>query len=114
MDRLTPSEVIMFRAECYLASDGAGVFSLYSIKSDVRKIFTEKDFVENFNLLTKQNEHAGLQIVSENVKKNLAEVKYIEHINEDGELATFYSKTVLTMENGVWRILKELREKRVV
>ncbi|PLX66523.1 MAG: hypothetical protein C0603_11810 [Denitrovibrio sp.] len=112
-EELTPSEIIMFRAECYKVGDGGGVFSLYSIKSDVRKIFTEKAFSDNFKLLTKDSEHAGIKIVSENIKKSLAEVKYIEHFNENGELRTFYSKTFLIKEADVWRILKEKREIKI-
>lgn len=114
MSSLTPAEVIKFRAECYLASDGGGVFAMYSPRSDLRRIFTEADFVEHFRFLTKNSEHAGVQIVSETVKSNLAEVKYIEHINENGELVTFYSKSVLAKEGSRWLILKEMREKRTV
>lgn len=112
MESLRPSEVIKFRAECFKACDGAGVYSLYSIRSDFRKIFTPEDFNEHFKLLTKDKEHAGLKIVAESIKSNLAEVKYIEHINENGKLQTFYSKTFLTKEEGKWCILKEIREKR--
>ncbi len=114
MDKLTPpSEIIKFRAECYIAADGGGVFSLYSIKSDVCKLFDKSAFADNFRLLTKDSEHAGLNIVSETVKKNLAEVKYIEHFNENGDLRTFYSKSYLILEGGVWRILKEKREIKI-
>ncbi|PLX69270.1 MAG: hypothetical protein C0602_07610 [Denitrovibrio sp.] len=112
MNSLSPSEIIKFRTECYRASDGKGVFSLYSVKSDLRKIFREKEFVEHFRLLTKNSEHAGVKIVTETIKKKLAEVKYIEHISENGEIITFFSKTVLTIEEGAWRILKEQREKK--
>lgn len=111
MNNLTPAEVIKFRAECYLAGDGAGVFSLYSAKSDLRRIFSEEEFCSHFGLLTKDSVHAGLQIVSENIKTGLAEVKYIERIVEKGELTTYYSKTVLALEDDRWRILKEDREK---
>lgn len=111
MENLTPAEVIKFRTECYLASDGAGVFSLYSVKSDLRKIFSRREFEDHFGLLTRDSDHAGLQIVSENIKTGLSEVKYIERIAEKGEMVTYYSRTVLTLEDGVWRILKEKRER---
>jgi hypothetical protein len=110
MDKLTPSEIILFRAECFKASDGGGVFSLYSPKSEVRRIFTQEDFCANFALLTKNSEHAGVKVVAENIKNNLAEVKYIEHISEHGELVTYYSKTYFAKEGDTWRIVKEKRE----
>lgn len=110
MTRLNPSEIIKFRTECYRAGDGAGVYHLYSIKSDLRKLFKADDFAEHFDMLTKNSEHAGLKIVSESVKENLAEVKYIEHINEKGTIVTFYSKTFFAREDDEWKILKEKRE----
>jgi len=110
MTPLSPSEIIQFRTECYRASDGAGVYHLYSSKSDLRKLFKADDFTEHFGMITKNSEHAGLMIVSENIKDALAEVKYIEHISERGEMVTFYSKTYFARENGEWKILKEKRE----
>jgi len=107
---LMPAEVIQFRAECYKLSDGAGVFSLYSVRSDLRKLFTAEAFSEHFSLLVKGNEHSGLKIVKETVKKNLAEVKFIEHISEESTMVTYYSKAVLTKEDGCWKIIKEMRE----
>jgi len=112
VSNLSPSEVIKFRSECFLISDGKGVYSLYSVKSDLRKLFTEKEFSDHFKMLTKDAEHAGLNVVTETVKGKLAEVKYIEHISENGELVTYYSKTVMTREEGTWRILREKREKK--
>jgi len=110
MAQLTPSEVILFRSECFKAVDGTGVFSLYSAKSDLRKLFSEKDFSEHFEMLTRDSDHVGLTMVSESIKNNLAEVKYIERISEKGEMKTYYSKTFLTFEDGHWRILKEKRD----
>ncbi|ADD67218.1 hypothetical protein Dacet_0419 [Denitrovibrio acetiphilus DSM 12809] len=110
MEQLSPSEIIKFRAECYKVSDGAGVYSLYSVKSDLRKLFQADDFANHFRMLTKNAEHTGLVIVAENIKGSLAEVKYIEHISENSELITYYSKTVLTREQNTWKILKEKRE----
>lgn len=112
MAELSPAEIIKFRTECYRASDGRGIFSLYSVKSDLRKIFSEKDFCDHFIMLTKKSEHAGLKIVAETIKKNLAEVKYIEYISENSEVTSYFSKTALIMEEGAWRILKEQREKK--
>jgi len=110
MEKLSPSEIIKFRAECHRVSDGAGVYSLYSIKSDLRKLFKADDFAEHFGMLTKDTDHAGLLVVSETIKGSLAEVKYVEHISEKGELVTFYSKTIFTKEGDTWKILKEKRE----
>jgi len=114
MDKLSPAEVILFRAECFKALDAHGVYSLYAKQSEMCRLFTAESFSSHFKLLTKNNEHAGVKIVAENIKHYLAEVKYIEHINEDGSLTTYYSKTVLTSEDGFWRILKEKREKHTV
>jgi uncharacterized protein YchJ len=110
MSKLTPSEIIKFRAECHINKDGKGVFSLYSIKSDMRRMFDKDSFSEHFGLLTKNSEHVGLKIVREQIKGNLAEVKYIEYINQEDKLITYYSKTTFVNEKGSWKIRKEKRE----
>ncbi len=110
MENLTPSEVIQFRAECYSMGDGRGVFSLYAERSDMCRLFTEDSFDEHFTRQVKNSMHAGLKIIDENVKSNLAEVKYIEYIHDEGMLLTYYSKTSMVKEENRWKILKEIRE----
>lgn len=110
MENLTPTEVILFRAECYRNLDGKGVFSLYSEKSEMCRLFCEDTFDEHFIKHTKDTAHAGINIVNERLKGSLAEVSYIEYIHAEGNLITYYSKSAMVSENGRWKILKETRE----
>ena len=110
MENLTPSEVLLFRAECYRNLDGKGVFSIYSEKSEMCKLFNEDTFEEHFIKHTKDTVHAGIKIVNEKSKGSLAEVSYIEYIHAEGNLLTYYSKTAMVSEEGHWKILKEMRE----
>lgn len=110
--KLTPSELINFRAECYRNMDGRGVFSLYSEKSDMAKLFTEDSFAEHFTTQTKNCTHAGVKIVAEKSRGTMVEVTYMEYINDGDVLITYYSKTVFVDEDDRWKILKEQREIR--
>lgn len=110
MENLTPSEVILFRAECYRNMDGKGVFSLYSEKSEMCRLFSEDAFEEHFFKHVKDTSHAGLKIVNEKSRGSLAEVNYIEYIHAEGNLITYYSKSAMVSEDGRWKILKEMRE----
>jgi len=113
MSKLTPAEIIKFRAECHINRDGKGVFSLYSEKSDLRKMFDEKSFAEHFGVLSANSEHAGVKIVNEQIRGSLAEVKYVEYVRQGENLVTYYSKTTFVNENDDWRISKEKREHKV-
>lgn len=112
MAKLTPSEVIHFRAECYRNMDGLGVYSLYSDRSELARLFTPDSFAEHFPKQIKNCSHAGITMVSEKTRGAMAEVKYIEHILEGRDILAYYSKTILIAEDGGWKILKEQREVR--
>jgi len=108
---MKPYEIIEKRADCYKERKPEEIYGFYSDQSEFKKVFKIFDvFNENFVNITDKQEHMGVKIVSETVKGNLAEVKFIEYFQVGSELLSFYSKTVLKLEDGCWKILKEQRE----
>ena len=107
----TPAEVIQYRAECYASDLPSEIFRLYAENSEFRNVFTDEQFFcSHFAKLKNTQRHAGLKIVKEREKGNLAEVTFIEYFHDGRSVATYYSRAVFTLVNGAWKITKETRE----
>lgn len=109
---MTPSELLQHRADLYRSHDAQGIFLLYSVKSDLRKFFMQADdYTSHLFSLVGGADHAGITIVKETLRGNLAEVTYVERFSECGQVVQYYSKAVFTRETDVWKILKDTKER---
>lgn len=110
----SPSEILIIRSESYRNMLPRKIYECYHIESDFRSFFTNlQTYEEHFNNISKNTFQSGIKIISERVKGNLCEVNYIENFIEDNCLVTYFSKSLLKIENDKWKILWDKRESSV-
>lgn len=108
---LSPSDVLISRADCFKENKPKIIFSFYHPDSEFKKIFNESAYIAYFEKTLKNLIHVGIKIVSEEIANNLSIVKYIEtFVNEENRLLTYYCKAFLKKNDGQWLILKEMKD----
>ena len=110
----SPSDAVKRRGDCYKEGDYHGVYEQYSRRSEFRLFFPEAaQYAEHAkHSQSKDALFAGLEIIQEKIQGNLAEVRFTEHFmeGENAEYVRYFTRAMLTFEDGGWRILKEDRE----
>lgn len=108
----SPSETLVLRSRSYKNVAPETIYECYHLESDFRKFFNDLQTYEtHFTEISLNSFHTGINIVSERTKGNLSEVNYIEYFVENGNIITYFSKSLLKLENDKWKILWDKREK---
>jgi hypothetical protein len=108
---LSPSDILILRADCFKENKPDIIFSFYHPDSEFKKIFNESEYRIHFEKTLKSLIHVGIKIVSEEIVNNLSKVKYIEtFVNEENRLLTYYCKAYFKRCDDHWLILKEIKE----
>ena len=107
----SPFEIIVSRSVGYKNINPKQIYECYHEESNFRQIFTSLNVYETyFTEISSDSFHAGLKIVSERRMGNLSEVTYVENFMENGTLVSYFSKSLLKLENDKWKILWDKRE----
>ena len=107
----SPSEIILNRSKAYNEANYRIIYDIYDIKSDFKSLFpTIEDYKNQFLELTNQYGSIKTKIIKEIIKKNLAEVTYIDKVIAKEEEISFYCKGYFKQTVDGWKIFKEIKE----
>ena len=107
------SDILLKRAEGYANGDFEKVYKLYSSKSELIEYFRElEQYVEHAEQVqSKCSIFKKILILEEKSRGNLAQVVCTEYFEEQPEnkQIKYLTTSVLSKENGEWKILSEKR-----
>lgn len=108
---MNPSEVISLRGELYRRGEYAAVYRLYSADSELRRFFTsEEDYTAHVrDIHSPCNVLVSLIIEAERVRGALADITHTERFIEHGRPVSYITRSILKLEDGGWKILRESR-----
>ena len=89
------------------------IYDIYSAESEFRRYFETKDsYGEHFNNLIETFIPESIEIYKVLYNNESAEILFLEKLRDlkENKLIYCYSKSYFVLEEGSWKILKEIRE----
>ncbi len=110
---MTPKDLLYKRVEHFRNGEADEIYDLYTEDSEFRKHFELlEEYREHFKKLVEQVGVPEINIYSEQVCENVADVLYLSKFDVDGEKQEYYCKSVFHQVDGKWLIAKEIHEKK--
>ena len=111
MDKI--EKIIEQRIEYFNNKDYEKIYDIYSIQSQFRQFFPEKDdYKEHFFKLIEIFLPVSIEIYKVLYNNEVAEILFLEKIKnlEEENVVSYYVKANFAREEGLWKIVKEERE----
>lgn len=105
--------ILQNRLEYFKNKDYEKIFNIYSHNSEFRSYFENSDkYGEYFNNLVEMFIPESIEIYKVLYNNESAEILFLEKIRDlkENKLVYCYSKSYFVLEEGSWKILKEIRE----
>lgn len=105
--------VLQNRLEYFKSKDYKNIYDIYSYKSEFRRYFETSDkYGEHFNNLIEIFMPESIEIYKVLYNNESAEILFLEKVRDlkEDKLINYYSKSYFVLEEGNWKILKEIRE----
>lgn len=105
--------VLQKRVEYFKNKEYKKIYDIYSTGSDFRSYFETCDkYGEHFNSLIETLMPESVEIYKVLYNNDSAEILFLEKLRDlkEDKLIYCYSKSYFVLEEGSWKILKEIRE----
>lgn len=105
--------ILQNRLEYFKNREYVKIYEIYSHNSEFRRHFeTVEMYGEHFKSLVEQFIPESIEIYKVLYNNTDAEILFLEKIREikENKLVNCYAKSYFILENGCWKILKEIRE----
>lgn len=105
--------ILQKRVEYFKNKEYKKIYDIYSTGSEFRRYFETSDkYGEHFNNLIETLMPESVEIYKILYNNESAEILFLEKIRDlkEDKLIHCYSKSYFVLEEGSWKILKEIRE----
>ncbi|MCI6475962.1 MAG: hypothetical protein MSA07_09730 [Mucispirillum sp.] len=105
--------ILQKRIEYFKNKEYEKIYDIYSLESEFRRYFENKEiYKEHFEKLIDTLVPESVEIYKVLYNNERAEILFLEKLRDlkEDKLINCYSKSYLVLENGSWKILKEIRE----
>lgn len=105
--------VLQKRVKYFKNKEYEKIYDIYSIDSDFRRYFeTSEKYGEHFSSLIETLIPESVEIYKVLYNNESAEILFLEKLRDlkEDKLIYCYSKSYFVLEEGSWKILKEIRE----
>lgn len=105
--------ILQKRLEYFKNKEYEKIYDIYSTGSEFRRYFeTSEKYGEHFNNLIETLMPESIEIYKVLYSDESAEILFLEKVRDlkEDKLVYCYSKSYFVLEEGGWKILKEIRE----
>lgn len=105
--------ILQNRLEYFKNKEYEKIYDIYSCNSDFRQFFENSEkYKEHFNGLIEIFMPETIEIYKVLYNNESAEILFLEKVRDlkEDKLVYYYSKSYFVLEEGSWKILKEIRE----
>ncbi len=110
---IKPENILQKRLEYFKNKEYEKIYDIYSVDSEFRRYFeTKESYGEHFNNLIETFIPESVEIYKVLYNNESAEILFLEKLRDikEDKLICCYSKSYFVLEEGSWKILKEIRE----
>ncbi len=105
--------ILQKRIEYFKNKEYEKIYDIYSLESEFRRYFESKEiYKEHFEKLIDTLMPESVEIYKVLYNNESAEILFLEKLRDlkEDKLINCYSKSFFVLEDGSWKILKEIRE----
>ncbi len=109
----TPEDILKNRINFFQNKECEKIYEIYGMNSDFHNFFENiNNYREHFEKLTEKFMPESVEIYKVLYNKESAEILFLEKVRdlENNQVINYYSKGYFILEEGSWKILKEVRE----